>query len=133
MTLSTAHKQMIEDGCPKFLLRSGGMSICNEAFSRLRTQAAREPAIRRISHPRDVVQDAPAAVPDMPEAPKKPQKRELVVQMLLRKEGCTAAEAMKAMGWTKIGMNDMAERNGLTLRKVKEGTVTRYFGSKSDG
>lgn len=128
--LSTAHQQMIDDGCPRFLLRTGGMIACNETFERLRTQAAREPTIRRITNPRDIVQGAPAAILGTPEAPKKPLKYQLVGQMLLRKEGCTAAEVMKAMNWTKIAMNDMAERNGLTLRKVKEGTVTRYFGSK---
>ncbi len=130
MKLSIAHKQMIEDGCPKFLIRTGGVAACSEAFSRIRTQAAREPTTRRITHPRDINQGASAAPLGAPEGPKKMTKLELMAQMLLRKEGCTAAEAMKAMGWTKIGMNDMAERNGLTLRKVKEGTITRYFGSK---
>lgn len=58
-------------------------------------------------------------------------KTAMVGEMLLRKRGCTAAEAMNALGWTKISMPQHARLNGLTLRTEKDGTVTRYFGTKS--
>ncbi len=133
MKLSTAHKQMIEDGCPEFLLRAGDMAACSEAFERLRTQAAREPTIRKISHPRDIIQGASEASPTAPMAPKKPNKRELVAQMLLRKEGCTRDEAAEATGYAKIHVPTWAKMAGIKVTIKVENNVTKYFGSKSDG
>ena len=53
-------------------------------------------------------------------------KLELIASMLKRKEGCTAADAMKAVGWTKISMPAQAKAAGLKLKKEKDGKVTRY-------
>ena len=130
MKLSTAHKQMVEDGCPRFLLRTGGMGACEETFARLRIQAAREPTMRRISHPKDIPQVAPAAAPDVPMAPKKPSKRELVTQMLIRKEGCTRDEAAEATGYAKIHVPTWAKAAGIKVTIKVENGVTMYFGSK---
>jgi riboflavin synthase len=58
------------------------------------------------------------------------KKKDIVAQLLLRKEGCTVAEVLAATGWTKVGMPTMAEAAGLKLRKVKDADTTRYFGSK---
>ncbi len=130
MKLSTAHKQMIEDGCPQFLFRPGGMAACSEAFERLRTQAVREPTVRKIAHPRDVAKGAPEAAPDALMAPKKPNKRELVAQMLLRKEGCTRDEAAETTGYAKIHVPTWAKAAGIKVTIEVENGVTTYFGSK---
>jgi len=57
-------------------------------------------------------------------------KTALIGSMLLDPKGCTAAEVLKATGWPAVGMPAQAKACGLKLRKVKDGKVTRYFGSK---
>lgn len=54
-------------------------------------------------------------------------KLEIVVGLLTRKEGCTTAEALAATDWPAISFNQQAKAAGITLRKVKEGKVTRYY------
>jgi hypothetical protein len=124
--LSPSHQQMLEDGCPRECLREiTAKSI--EAVEMLRRMALEPPRIR-ISHPRDV------EIRTHPEAPdglgKPAKKKDVIAQLLLRKEGCTVADVLAATGWTKAAMPSLADAAGLKLRKVKEGDVTRYFGSK---
>ncbi|MDE2103590.1 MAG: DUF3489 domain-containing protein [Patescibacteria group bacterium] len=53
-------------------------------------------------------------------------KLETIVGMLKRKEGCTAAEVLKATGWPSVSMPQQARAAGLTLKTEKEGRTTRY-------
>lgn len=53
-------------------------------------------------------------------------KLETIVSMLQRKEGCTAADVLKATGWPSVSMPQQARAAGLTLKTEKEGRVTRY-------
>lgn len=55
-------------------------------------------------------------------------KAALIGQLLLRKEGCTTADVLKATGWPSVSMPAQAKMVGLKLRKEKEGKVTRYYG-----
>lgn len=56
-------------------------------------------------------------------------KVEVIASLLKRKEGCTTAEVLKATGWPSVSMPQQAKAASLKLRKVKEGSVSRYFGS----
>jgi len=56
-------------------------------------------------------------------------KSEIIRTMLTRPEGCTEAEVKAAIGWPKVGFPTTARRLGLTLRKEKQGRVTRYWGT----
>lgn len=56
-------------------------------------------------------------------------KLELVVTLLTRKEGCTTADILKATDWPSVSVPQQAKAAGLTLRKEKDGNVTRYWGS----
>jgi hypothetical protein len=55
-------------------------------------------------------------------------KTAMVGQLLLRKEGCTTADILKATGWPSVSVPAQAKAVGLGLRKEKDGKVTRYFG-----
>jgi hypothetical protein len=59
---------------------------------------------------------------------RKGSKLEIVVGLLKRKDGCTAAEVMEATKWPSVSMNQQAKAAGLKLRKEKaKGEPTRYF------
>lgn len=53
-------------------------------------------------------------------------KLEIIVGLLTRKEGCTAADVMSATDWPSVSMPQQAKAAGLKLKKVKDGRVTRY-------
>lgn len=58
-------------------------------------------------------------------------KTAMVGEMLLRPNGCTAAEVMAACNWPSVSMPQQAKAAGLTLRKEKvAGEPTRYYGSR---
>lgn len=81
----------------------------------------------------------PAAKPRKPAARAKGAAREkadgvrpgtklaLVVDLLKRTEGCTTKDILTACDWPSVSVPQQAKAAGLTLRKVKEGSVTRYF------
>lgn len=56
-------------------------------------------------------------------------KLEIVVGLLTRPAGCTAAEVLKATEWPAVSMPQQARAAGLTLRQEKDGKVTRYWGT----
>lgn len=56
-------------------------------------------------------------------------KLEIVAGLLKRPEGCTTAEVLAGTGWPTVSMPQMAKAAGLTLRKEKDGKVSRYFGA----
>ena len=152
MKLSIAHQQMLEDGCPKACFRENTPEA-QEAVLRLRKMASQPPQIR-ISHPKDVMpQAAPAPSMDARNARRilrhqdeggsmarineaktilgqRTSKREIVAQLLLQKEGCTREDMIAATGWKSVSVVTQAKEHGIALRKVKEGNVTKYFGSK---
>ncbi len=81
-----------------------------------------------------------AAKGAMPKAPKAAKtdgtktvrpgsKLEIVVGLLTRQEGCTAADVLKATEWPAVSMPQQARAAGLTLRQEKEGKTTRYWGT----
>lgn len=54
-------------------------------------------------------------------------KLAIVVGLLRRPKGCTAAEVLKATGWPSVSMPQQARAAGLKLLKEKKsGEVTRY-------
>lgn len=57
---------------------------------------------------------------------RKGSKLEKIATMLKRKEGCTAAQVMKACGWPSVSMPRQAELAGLKLKKEKVDGVTVY-------
>lgn len=58
-------------------------------------------------------------------------KLEIVVDLLTRRKGCTAAEILAACNWPAVSVPQQARAAGLTLRQEKEGKVTRYWGTAS--
>jgi hypothetical protein len=56
-------------------------------------------------------------------------KTAMVADLLTRPSGCTAAEVLAATGWPTVSMPQQAKAAGLTLRKEKDGKVSRYWGS----
>lgn len=54
-------------------------------------------------------------------------KLDLVADLLKRKEGCTAAEALAITGWPALSFNQIAKSARLRLRKEKQGKITRYW------
>lgn len=81
-----------------------------------------------------------AAVVDVPEpvraeqttgaiAARSGSKREIVANMLLRAGGATAKEILAATGWKALNIPGTARDLGITIRQVKEGRTTTYFGT----
>jgi hypothetical protein len=68
---------------------------------------------------------------------KAPSKRQIMIDMVLRKEGATEAEICSAIGWKAclVTLRRVAEAQELSLRSVKEpkeaGGKSRYFASKT--
>lgn len=56
-------------------------------------------------------------------------KLALVIWLLTRGEGCTMADITSATGWKTMSFPQQAKAAGLTLRKEKDGSVSRYFAS----
>jgi len=54
-------------------------------------------------------------------------KLEIIVGLLKRPEGCTTKEALAATGWPSLSFNQQAKAAGLTIRKEKQGSTTRYW------
>jgi hypothetical protein len=54
-------------------------------------------------------------------------KLETIVGLLKRKDGCTAADVLKATGWPSVSMPQQARAAGLHLKTEKEGRSTRYW------
>lgn len=54
-------------------------------------------------------------------------KLEVIVKLLQREGGCTTADVLKACQWPSVSMPQQAKAAGLTLRKEKQGKVTRYW------
>lgn len=53
-------------------------------------------------------------------------KIEIVANLLKRPEGCTTAEVLAATNWLAVSMPAMAKSAGLTLKKEKDGKISRY-------
>ena len=56
-------------------------------------------------------------------------KLAIIVGLLQRAEGCTMADITAATGWKTMSFPQQAKAAGLTLRKEKDGSVSRYFAS----
>jgi hypothetical protein len=97
------------------------------------------PRSRKIKHPPDakaaktkapngvVVGETVAPAPKVKLA-KGSSKTELIAALLTRKEGCTTADILAAVGWPSVSVPAMAKAAKLTLRKKKDGKVSRYWG-----
>jgi hypothetical protein len=101
------------------------------------------PAVRRASRKAQnkvsgaPVSDSPKRAKRAGKAPTKTAgassgktKTALVGELLTRKEGCTTADVLALTGWPSVSLPAQAKACGLTLRKEKVGSVTRYWGSK---
>lgn len=53
-------------------------------------------------------------------------KIEIVANLLKRPEGCTTAEILSATNWPSVSVPAMAKSAGLTLKKEKDGKISRY-------
>ena len=53
-------------------------------------------------------------------------KLETIVGLLKRPEGCTTKDVLEATGWPAVSMPQQAKAAGLTLKKEKDGSVSRY-------
>jgi hypothetical protein len=69
----------------------------------------------------------PKAATRAPKGVREGSKLALVVGLLKRKEGCTAADVLTATDWPAVSMPQQARAAGLTLRQEKDGKVTRYW------
>jgi hypothetical protein len=65
-------------------------------------------------------------------SPDKATKTSQVIDMLLRKEGCTRKDILSATNWTSVSVQAVCATAGLKLRtEQKEGErLLRYYGSK---
>lgn len=54
-------------------------------------------------------------------------KLEIIVKLLKRPKGCTAADILDATGWPAVSVPQQARAAGLELRQEKDGKVTRYW------
>lgn len=60
-------------------------------------------------------------------------KREIVADLLTRKEGCTTADILSATGWPSVSVPQQARSSGLVLRTQKmPGQPTRYWASRPE-
>lgn len=100
------------------------------------TKSAKKPAPKtggRKASPKKAAQ--PATKPATAAKPKaggiRPgSKLELIAGLLMRPEGCTTEDCLKATGWPALSMPQQAKAAGLTLRKEKtKGEATRYWGA----
>lgn len=60
-----------------------------------------------------------------------PSKRDLAVDLLLRKGGCTAKDILTATGWPTVSVPAIARSANLTLNQTKEGRVTTYSATRA--
>jgi hypothetical protein len=63
-------------------------------------------------------------------AAKASSKTERIIERLLTPAGITVAEAKQMSGWPAISFADMATRHHILLRKIREGTTVRFFGTR---
>ena len=61
---------------------------------------------------------------------RKGSKSAVIERLLMRSEGCTSAEVLKATKWPTISMPAIAKQLGLRLRRDASGDVMRYYGSR---
>lgn len=59
-------------------------------------------------------------------APREGSKLAIVGKLLARPEGCTTQDVLKATGWPSVSLPQQAKALGVTLKKEKDGNVTRY-------
>jgi Protein of unknown function (DUF3489) len=64
--------------------------------------------------------------------PRPGTKVAVVLDMLLRSEGCTKAEVLAATGWRNVSIAGIGHRFGLDVRSVIQPEGRRYFGSRSE-
>lgn len=60
------------------------------------------------------------------DGPREGSKLAVIVGLLKRKEGCTVKDVLAATGWPTVSMPQQAKAAGLSLKKEKDGSVTRY-------
>lgn len=56
-------------------------------------------------------------------------KTAIVAGLLTRASGCTTKDILDATGWPAVSVPAMAKAASLKLKKVKNGSVTRYYGT----
>jgi hypothetical protein len=66
------------------------------------------------------------AAPASDDGPRKGSKLAVIVGLLKRNEGCTVKDVLAATGWPTVSMPQQAKAAGLSLKKEKDGSVTRY-------
>jgi hypothetical protein len=64
--------------------------------------------------------------------PRPGTKRAVVIEMLLRPEGCTKREVLAATGWGNVSIAGIAHNYGLDVRSVVQPGGRRYFASRSE-
>lgn len=89
-----------------------------------KTKAAAKPKV-----PAKAKAKKPAAAKAAKPKAKGSTKVEIIAGLLTRKEGCTTADILAACKWPSVSVPQQAKAAGLKLRKVKDGSVSRYFGS----
>ncbi len=60
------------------------------------------------------------------DGPREGSKLAVISALLARPEGCTTKEVLDATGWPAVSMPQQAKALGVTLKKEKDGSVTRY-------
>jgi hypothetical protein len=61
------------------------------------------------------------------DGPREGSKLAIIYGLLTRKEGCTTKEVLEACKWPAVSMPQQAKALGITLRKEKDGSASRYF------
>jgi len=134
---------MIDDGCPETLLRDGVAPKIRQSRKSDGTVTLAPPiAIQKAIAAEFVEASPPEIETKMPEAlaPPAPEnkigkakkvgsKTEIVAALLRRPEGCTTAEILSATNWPSVSVPAAAKSAGLTLKKEKDGKISRYWGT----
>lgn len=95
-----------------------------------RSRTGKNPPRPKTAKPKTVKK----AKKPMPEPAAEPTRRtgtktDMVRQMLLHPDGCTADEVKRACGWPSVSMPAMAAAAGLVLRKEEDEGGMRYYGT----
>ena len=135
--LAKHHQMMVADGCPPEFLREQSELKNQPKAEALPTPEQQEiETVATKSKSKKPGKKTAIAKARMPVAKtngahttngiRPGSKVELIAGLLKRPEGCTTADVLTATGWPAVSMPAQAKAAGLTLKKEKDGSVTRY-------
>jgi plasmid maintenance system antidote protein VapI len=95
-------------------------------------RARAKPKTKKAATPKATAKNAPTATRKPQKAQQKQTaadtRRDIIVRLLSRADGCTSYDVRDAIGWTAVSIPQQCKQLGIAFRKKKSpGQQTRYF------